>query len=375
MGKIDEKLTEEMTMMIMSPEKQQELDEHILGISRILYEHTEVENLKTFEGIEWELRKQVLEKVTPQIGEFFFSEGGEKRSGKQRSVKTCLGLVEISQKQGKKLGLRSKTQISPGLEKCCLRLCAKNSYEQAENDLKTLMGISIGGSSLHRLVQKIELPAGQGETQVSALSVDGGKIRLRSEETGKGEWRDYKAVSLHESICEAFFQEPVALERWSEQQSLSPILTCLGDGHDGVWNVIKTIGGSKVVIQRQVLDWYHLKENLYKVGGSLKRLQQVETMLWLGWVDAAIAEFDCLRGKQPKKFQLYLDKHRQRIPNYSTYQKLGIPIGSGSVESKIKQIGARVKISGALWKRENVSQILRLRCAYLNNSSCLSIYA
>jgi hypothetical protein len=67
MGKIDEKLTEEMTMMIMSPEKQQELDEHILGISRILYEHTEVENLKTFEGIEWELRKQVLEKVTPQI--------------------------------------------------------------------------------------------------------------------------------------------------------------------------------------------------------------------------------------------------------------------------------------------------------------------
>ena len=71
----------------------------------------------------------------------------------------------------------------------------------------------------------------------------------------------------------------------------------------------------------------------------------------------------------------YLDKHRPRIPNYSNYQQLGIPIGSGSVESKIKQIGARVKISGAIWKRENVPRILRLRCAYLNNSSCLSIYA
>jgi hypothetical protein len=81
MEKIDEKLTEEMTMMIMSPEKQQELDEHILGISRILYEHTEVENLKTFEGIEWELRKQVLEKVTPQIGEFFFQKGEKKGQG------------------------------------------------------------------------------------------------------------------------------------------------------------------------------------------------------------------------------------------------------------------------------------------------------
>ena len=111
-GKIDKKLTKEIAMIELSPEKQQELDEHILAISRILYEHTEIENLKTFETIEWELREQVLEKVTPKIGEFFFSEGGEKRSGKQRSVKTCLGLVEISQKQGKKLGLRSKTQMT-----------------------------------------------------------------------------------------------------------------------------------------------------------------------------------------------------------------------------------------------------------------------
>jgi len=79
-GKIDEKLTEEIAMIVMSPEKQQELDEHILAISRILYEHTEVENLKTFETIEWEVREQVLEKVTPQIGDFF-SEGGEKNRG------------------------------------------------------------------------------------------------------------------------------------------------------------------------------------------------------------------------------------------------------------------------------------------------------
>ncbi|MBD2602864.1 ISKra4 family transposase, partial [Microcystis viridis FACHB-1342] len=44
----------------------------------------------------------------------------------------------------------------------------------------------------------------------------------------------------------------------------------------------------------------------------------------------------------------------------------GICIGSGSVESKIKQIGARMKIVGAQWKAENVPQYLKLRCAYLN---------
>jgi len=54
--------------------------------------------------------------------------------------------------------------------------------------------------------------------KVSALSVDWGKIRLRAEE--KGEWRDYKAVSLHESVGEAFFQDPQALQQWSERQPL-----------------------------------------------------------------------------------------------------------------------------------------------------------
>ncbi len=31
----------------------------------------------------------------------------------------------------------------------------------------------------------------------------------------------------------------------------------------------------------EILDWYHLRENLYKVGGSLKRLKQAEAQLWL----------------------------------------------------------------------------------------------
>ena len=41
-------------------------------------------------------------------------------------------------------------------------------------------------------------------------------------------------------------------------------------------------------------------------------------------------------------------------------------IGSGSIESGIKQIGMRVKQTGVQWKKENVNKILSLRCAYLN---------
>ena len=70
---------------------------------------------------------------------------------------------------------------------------------------------------------------------------------------------------------------------------------------------------------------------------------------------------------------MYLTKHRQRIPDYQNYQPIGIPIVSGDVESKIKQVGARVKLSGTRWHRHSVCRILRLRCADLNHSPLLSI--
>jgi hypothetical protein len=35
----------------------------------------------------------------------------------------------------------------------------------------------------------------------------------------------------------------------------------------------------QVSIKCEVLDWYHLKENLYKVGRSLKRLKRAENFL------------------------------------------------------------------------------------------------
>jgi hypothetical protein len=261
------------------------------------------------------------------------------------------------------------------LETCGLRLCAQSSYQQAAENYKTLLGIEVGHSCLHRLVQQTPLPNAQAYQRVSTASIDGGKIRVRCQKTGKGEWRDYKAVSLHDVACAAFFQQPQALQAWSEAQPLSPLFTCLGDGHAGVWKIANPFGGQQVVLRRQVLDWYHLVENLYKVGGSLVRLARMKNLLWHGQVDAVLSQLSGLSRPETQRFRDYLLAHSQRIPNYAYYARLGIAIGSGSVESHIKQIAARVKVTGAIWNRENVPQILRLRCAYLNNDPCLSIYA
>ena len=51
---------------------------------------------------------------------------------------------------------------------------------------------------------------------------------------------------------------------------------------------------------REILDWYHLMENLYKVGGSNQRLKRAKNFLWQGLVNDAIAVFDDLKKKQAK---------------------------------------------------------------------------
>jgi len=250
---------------------------------------------------------------------------------------------------------------------------ANESFTNAEKDIEILTGFKIPHSTQHRLVNNYQLLEPKTTKRAKSLSVDGGTVRLRTPLGNKSEWKNYQAVKIHEGIGTAFFQNKEDLIKWVNQQPLSQNLTCLGDGHDGVWNIIKQIGTSQQ--RREVLDWYHLMENLHKVGGSIKRLKRVENYLWHGFVDDAIAEFDHIAKKQAKNFQNYLHKHRSRIPDYQLYQQLGICIGSGSVESWIKQIASRVKIVGAQWDSKNVSQILKLRCAYLNCKIGLSLSA
>lgn len=238
------------------------------------------------------------------------------------------------------------------------------SYANAARDMQQLMGVKVSHSTQQRLVQRQEFAEVQVETPVAALSVDGGKARLRTPKGQPCEWRDYKAVTLHNQAQAAFFQENDKLLAWVNRQPLRSLLTCLGDGHAGVWNLMTAIG--KAEQRREILDWYHLKENLHKVGGSEKRLRKVETLLWHGRVDEAILAFSGWDASQAHNFVAYLKRHRSRIPDYQTMQSQGVAIGSGSVESTIKQIGRRIKLSGAQWNPKNLSQVLKHRCAYLN---------
>lgn len=252
------------------------------------------------------------------------------------------------------------------MEKCCLLISANESYQMAEKDLEIFTGVKVSHSTLHRLVKRQEFELPTSKQGVQEITLDGGKVRLRNETKGEGcYWKDYKAICLDNVYSGASFQNNQDLIDWTNSQKLLHPMYCLGDGHAGIWKIFQEIGDPE---QRQeILDWYHLKENLYKVGGSLKRLKLAENMLWQGKIDEVINLFKEMTKKGFKTFCNYLETHRCRIVNYQYYKEESISsIGSGTVESIIKRIGFRVKISGAQWKIESVPSILSLRCAYLN---------
>lgn len=277
-----------------------------------------------------------------------------------------VGELKLKAKQIQRLGLKPRSRLSPLLQKCCLRISANCSYQNAEREIEALTGVKVGHSTQQKLVLEQDFQLPQAKQSVSEVSIDGGKVRLRGKPAEGCYWRDYKTVRLQGIYYGAFFNDNQSLIDYVNSQCLVNPLVCLGDGHDGVWNLVKEFG-SEQFERWEILDWFHLIENLYKVGGSLKRLKAAEALLWQGRVEETKILFTNCRGKQVKNFIAYLEKHRFRIVNYSYYQTEQLcSIGSGAVESAIKQIGARIKISGAQWNLESVNQILSVRCAYLN---------
>lgn len=273
--------------------------------------------------------------------------------------------MAIREVQAQRLGLKPYSQLSPLLEKCCLRLSANESYQSAESEITALMGVKVSHSTLQRLVQRTEFDLPDAKQKVNEVSFDGGKVRLRHEQKGQPSyWLEYKSARVAGIYYGAAFRDNPLLLDWVNTQYLCDPLVCLGDGHDGVWKFFSEVGGSTQRLE--ILDWYHLKENLYKVGGSRRRLRQAEVLLWKGLVEPAQKLFVDCQLDQARKFRQYLENHHDRIVNYQYFQSEGLTIGSGAVESSIKQIDRRLKISGAQWQPENVPQALQLRCAYLN---------
>ena len=107
-----------------------------------------------------------------------------------------MGTIQLSKKQAERLELASHSRISPLLAKCCLRVSANASYQKAEEEIRALTGIKMGHTTLHRLVGRTEFSVPDAKQVVTEVSVDGGKVRLRSQPQVGCQWLEYKALRL-----------------------------------------------------------------------------------------------------------------------------------------------------------------------------------
>lgn len=90
--------------------------------------------------------------------------------------------------------MEAHCQLSPGLEVCCLRLSANVSYQHAAEDVEVFTGMRISAATQQRLVHRKTFDWPHLEQPVEELSVDGGKIRLRTPLGEPCSWKEYKGV-------------------------------------------------------------------------------------------------------------------------------------------------------------------------------------
>jgi len=133
-----------------------------------------------------------------------------------------------------------------------------------------------------------------------------------------------------------------------------------------------------------ILDFYHAAQNLWKgskawLDGRTQRARTWFTIarrrLRRGQTNKVLADIEAaldLEGLPTSAHRTltnlynYLNKHRDHI-DYAKFKEMGLPIGSGIVESACKWlIQQRFKGVGMRWSENGFNHLLQLRLAWVN---------
>jgi hypothetical protein len=135
-----------------------------------------------------------------------------------------------------------------------------------------------------------------------------------------------------------------------------------------------------------ILDFYHAAQNIWKGARSLFDGRTKKARQWFAWARRRLRigkatevleeikdalTLDDLPDSARKTLEnlvAYLEGHSDHI-SYDRYKKLGLPIGSGMVESVCKWlIQQRFKCVGMRWSVDGFNHLLHLRLAWVNGT-------
>lgn len=242
-------------------------------------------------------------------------------------------------------------------------------------------------------VERVKLPApGHDHRQRKGVSLDGGMVHIR----GEG-WKEFKAGAVYD--LELKPERDAHTGEWTERggaantryvavlgdvECFSPALwatavhanvpqaadSCVtADGAAWIWNLAADLFPDSV----QIVDWYHACEHLAEASHALypddaQAAQRWYTtsrhQLFLGKVFRII---QALQQAGLDELSHYFHTHHRRM-QYHQFHEEGYPIGSGPVESEIKQFKARLTGPGMRWSRPNAERMLVIRGAVLEGS-------
>ena len=205
---------------------------------------------------------------------------------------------------------------------------------------------------------------------------------------GRHTTRTGKIVArLHQRRLVAVFGDIDALQRrlWCEalRQGIrgAPQVVWLSDGARGLWRLFDE---RFTAYARGVWDFYHAVQQLWKSAAAWLDGRTSQARRWFGWArhrlrygnpDGVLADLaDALdveglpdtARETLRTVYTYLERHREHI-DYAQYKELGLPLGSGMVESACKWlIQQRFKGVGMRWSEDGFNHLLHLRLAWVN---------
>ncbi len=349
----------------------------------------------------------------------------DRRVGRCRN--RCKGVMVVPLDQA--LGLSPHQQTSQEVIQLGCLLAVFVPFETATVLLQRLTGVhlsattiwnwvqSVGQKAMAQLQQELELlasgiePAAEKHSPLVKqmpliIGADGVMVPIRPQEkTPKGQtiWREVKVAILArlqqrmnskgKPISQLHHRRLVAV--LGDIESLKPrlwleALRCgfrgstvawVSDGGRGFWRLYRECFSQTCI---GILDFYHAAQNLWKAAaaaldGCTTKARQwfklVRHQLRHGESEQVIAQlayavefrqFPESVVKTLTNVHDYLQTHRNHI-NYKRFKELGLPLGSGMVESACKWlIQQRFKGVGMRWSEDGFNHLLHLRLAWVN---------
>jgi len=322
----------------------------------------------------------------------------------------------------KRLGVRPRTPSPRYLEKVCMSTIA-GSFVKATQLLESMSGIKVSAKTVQRqseamgeLIRQEEdewiesyrngavspKPQEPSRAPLLVITTDGGRVQTR-QAGAAGKWKEnkvgvvYRAVPTPEKAGEKY-HGPSPLERtyvatmrnWDEMTDLlsaeaegrgwrhADEVVLIGDGAAGV----KGLWQIAFATAPFILDWAHAAEHVHDCAKAAfsnesKRIswaKEQKTALWEGRVGDVQQEIVRLLKKvgDPPQGAVETDPRvilkrnvgyfRENAPHmdYPTYRKKGWPIGSGIVESAVKQVGKRMKGTEKFWSMAGAESTMAL---------------